>query len=339
MNNHRCAVCDHVNRLGAEVCEMCDSRLDGTTLPDAEYASSSNYYDEEPQPRTGALPTDIPSPHFQGVGDVFAPTLQAYGKNFLLVGALVLATTILPSLIYVGFVRLMQTGTFSGLDGDRTYAFSILGPAIISTAVYWILDFIAGVVLAGALAYAVVDLQRTGTASVVDSLRWGLRKAPKVLCVSVISQVIYLSPLALAVGSMFILGAFGYIVLLLMVLPCIFLMLTFSMSMPAAAIENRGIFESLSRSAELTRGFKGLLFLTYFLWWLLKVVLNLIVSGSFAYSRGFALPGLVFQMLISSLLDSSMAVLTIYIFLGIIKERRPRTGWDAYAPGRASAAR
>ena len=336
MNNHWCAVCGHVNRQGAEVCEMCDSRLDGTARPGAESSGPSEFYGEGR--RAGALPTDVPSPHFQGVGDVFAPTLEVYGKNFLLIGALVLATTLLPSLMYAGFIYLVQAGVFEGGTGTGTLTpFDFIGPAMVGGAVYWVLETVGGAVLAGALAYAVVELQRTGAARAADCLRWGLGKMLKVVAVTVICMIIYVAPFAVAGAAIVALGPIGLIVMLLMLLPWVVLMLTFSMAVPAAAIENRGVFESLSRSAELTKGFKGLIFLTYFLWSLLVMVLTLIISGSFGYAGGGALPGLVLQMLISALLASSTHVLTVYIFLGILKERGPRTGWAAYAPDSGAA--
>ena len=177
MSNHWCAVCGHVNRLGAEVCEMCDSRLDGAAQPGAESSGPSEFYGEDT--RAGALPTDIPSPHFQGVGDVFAPTFQVYGKNFLLVGSLVLATTLLPSLLYVGFIALMQSGMIDRSIEGGGMPFGIIGPAIIGGAVYWVLELIGGAVLTGALAYAVVALQRTGEARAADPAcrdsTWGSR--------------------------------------------------------------------------------------------------------------------------------------------------------------------
>lgn len=338
MNNHWCAVCGQVNRLGAEVCEMCDSRLDGSERPGAESAGPSDFYGEEP--RAGALPTDIPSPHFQGVGDVLAPTLEVYGKNFLLVGALVLATMLLPSLVYATFVYLTQTGMFDdGIRTGGTFPLEFMGPMFVGGAVYWVLAMIGGAVLAGALAYAVIELQRTGAVRAADCLRWGLGKALKVIAVSVISLIIYVAPFLVAAASIFALGPIGFIVFLLMILPWIVLMLTFSMAVPAAVVENRGVFESLSRSAELTKGFKGLIFLTYFLWWVLVIVLNLIISGSFSYAGGGSIPGLVIQMLISGLLSSSTHVLTVYIFLGILKERGRHSSSHAYAHDPEAAAR
>jgi hypothetical protein len=338
MNNHWCAVCGHVNRLGAEVCEMCDSRLDGSAQPGAESADPSGFYGEGP--RAGALPTDIPAPHFQGVGDVLAPTLEVYGKNFLLVGALVLATTLVPSLVYAAFVYLMQTGMFD--DGIRTsgrFPLEFMGPMFVGGAVYWVLSVIGGAVLSGALAYAVIELQRTGAVRAADCLRWGLGKMLKVIAVTMVCTLIYVAPFAVAFAFAILLGPIWFIVFLLMILPEIVLILTFSVAVPAAVVENRGVFESLSRSAELTKGFKGLIFLTYFLWGVLVIVLNLIITGSFSYAGGGSIPGLVIQMLISGLLSSSTHVLAVYIFLGILKERGERSGAPAYAPNPDAAAR
>jgi hypothetical protein len=233
--------------------------------------------------------------------------------------------------MYAASVYLMQTGTFDGGIGSGGLN-SIIGPALVGSALYWVLETIGGAILSGALAYAVIELQRTGAARAADCLRWGLGKMLKVIAVSVICMIIYAAPFAVAGASVYALGPIGLIVLLLMILPWVILMLTFSMAVPAVAIENRGVFESLSRSAELTKGFKGLIFLTYFLWSLLVIVLNLIVSGSFSFAGGGSFPGLVLQMLISGMLASSTHVLTVYIFLGILKERGPRTGWAAYAP-------
>jgi hypothetical protein len=339
MNNHWCAVCGHINRLGAEVCDMCDSRLDGSAQPGAESSGPSDFYGEGP--RAGALPTDIPAPHFQGVGDVLAPTLEVYGKNFLLVVTLVLATTLLPSLMYAAFTYLMRSRMLdSGAGGGgELLSIYVIGPAVVGGAVYWILEMIGSAVLSGALAYAVIELQRTGAVRAADCLRWGLGKMLKVIGVTMICMIIYAAPFVVVAASTYFLGPIGFILFLLMILPWIVLMLTFSMAVPAAVVENRGVFESLSRSAELTKGFKGLIFLTYFLWWVLVIVLNLIISSSFSYAGGGSITGLVLQMLISGLLSSSTHVLTVYIFLGILKERGRGFGSPAYAPNPEDAAR
>src|ERR1044071_2919405 len=100
MTNPRCAVCGHVSRVGAAACELCDTRFDahgpfGASAAGEPFVSGAESSgDFGGRAREGALPTDIPSPRFLGVGDVVSPTLKVYRKNFVLVGKLVLATTL-----------------------------------------------------------------------------------------------------------------------------------------------------------------------------------------------------------------------------------------------------
>jgi uncharacterized membrane protein len=138
-----------------------------------------------------------------------------------------------------------------------------------------------------------------------------------------------------------LLGPLAVIAFLLMVLPWIIVTLTFSVAVPVAAIENRGVIESLTRSAELTRGHKGLIFLTYFLWGVVITLLNLVTTLSFYYGGGGegTLPALLVQMLVDGMLSSSMFVLTVYVFLGILSENRQGFAARAYAPGPEAAAR
>src|ERR1700754_1209786 len=109
MTNPKCPVCGHVNIAGAAVCAMCDTRFGERAGDAGEGASASGAYSGGfdaagegfnafgEQVRHGALPTDIPSPQFKGVGDVLSPTLKVYRTNFLLVGLLVLVTTLPPA--------------------------------------------------------------------------------------------------------------------------------------------------------------------------------------------------------------------------------------------------
>ena len=350
MTNPKCAVCGHISRVGAAACEMCDTRFDapgsagaadpfGTSQEPFGASAETSWSEAEPsatygeQPRAGALPTDIPSPHFKGVGDVVAPTLQVYRKHFILIGQLVLATTLPLALLQcVAYVLINSEEWADGVRAPGLGAFALTAGAV-GGVVYWLLTLLGNAVLTGALACAVVELQRTGAARAVECLRWGLTKMFKLIGVSVLGAVIaYVCP-AFALGLMVVLlGPVAFIGLLLMILPWIVLMLTFSLAAPAAAVENRGVFGSFARSAELTKGFKGLLFVTYFLWWIAICVLTLLVTYSFSYGEeGGSLAGLVVQTLVGGMLNSSMTVLTIYIFLGILNEQRHGFGARAYA--------
>ncbi|HEX8500947.1 MAG TPA: hypothetical protein VF659_10195 [Pyrinomonadaceae bacterium] len=329
MNNPRCAVCGHINRAGAASCEMCDARPGGAA--GAPGAGSSRPEGEG----YGALPTDIPSPQFKGVGDVITPTLEIYRNHFLLVGLLVLVTAApVAFLQYAGSNTVLTTGEFRGEGiGARAGGFGFVGAGR-DTLLLWLLTTLGYALLSGALAHAVVQIQRTGAARAGESLRWGLRKMFKVFAVTLVTYLaVYGVPAVLVAGLAFAVGPAAFIGVLLMLLPWVVLMLTFSMAVPAAAIENRGVFGSLARSAELTRGYRGLIFLTYFLWWVAIAVLSLVVTRSFYYGGGGgSAASLLVQLLVGGMLNSSMFVLTVYVFLGILNENRQGFVARAFAP-------
>jgi hypothetical protein len=353
MNNARCAVCGHVNRVGAVACEMCDTSFAAGPAPGAgerggHGADAGGFDGFGEERRAGALPTDVPSPQFKGVSDVVAPTLEVYRKHFVPVGLLVLATT-LP-LVFVQYAFADALGgsyevaedageSETGGIGARAGGFGLAWAG--GGMLYWLLSVLGAAALSGALACAVVEIQRTGAARAGDCLRWGLAKMPKVF---VVTAAISLATYALPAVVLAVLAAAlgpqpALIVLLLMVLPWVALTLTLSLAVPAAAVENQGVVGSLARSAELTKGFKGLLFLTYFMWWVAVAVLKLVLSWSFSHGGAGdgSAPGLftalVIRTLVDGMLNASMSVLTVYIFLGVLNERRQNFAASASAAG------
>ena len=341
MTNPKCTVCGHISRVGADTCELCDTRFDAhgaAGAPDPFGASEpagaagEPFVDYGEGVRAGALPTDIPSPRFLGVGDVVSPTLRVYRKNFVLVGKLVLATT-LPLAFLQGLAyALIQSDEWAGVvSGPGALSFALTA-GVTGGAVYWLLTVLGHAVLTGALAYAVVELQRRGVARASDCLRWGLAKMFKVIAVALLSALlIYASPVVMLGLMSAVLGPLALLGVVLLILPWIILVVTISLAVPAVTVENRGVIESFRRSAELTSGFKGLLFLTYFVWWVLLFVLSIFLMWSFSYDSDFSLTALVVQTLVEGTLNSSMTVLTLYIFLGILNERRPAAAASAFA--------
>lgn len=329
MTNTKCPVCGHVNIAGATVCAMCDTRFGERAGDTGEGASASgahsggfnadaregfNAFGEQVRP--GALPTDIPSPQFKGVGDVLSPTLKVYRTNFLLVGLLVLVTTLPPALFQYVAARALAAGPEVGLFGVAAGSLAAL--------LSWGLSLLGNTLLAGALACAVVEIQRKGEARAGECLRWGAGKMLNVFAATLVTTLLVYAPGFVLGVLAAIFGPLVLILMLLLLLPWIILILTVSLTVPAAAIENRGPIDALKRSAELTKGFKGLLFLTYFLWRIVIVVITLVVGWSFAVGEGGmdSLVGVVVYTLVLGMLESSMTVLTIYIFLGILTEHR-----------------
>ena len=301
MSNPTCAACGHVNRAGAEVCEMCDSRLGasaGAPDGDASYAYGGGAH-------AGAAYADIPSPRFRDLTDVAGPTLRVYRENFLLVVALVVVATVPAVLLQYGLLQAMSAAGLGAGDptapvnpGDA-FTFALLGSAPV-----WLLTVAGAALLDGSLVYAVLDIQRTGSASVGESLRRGLKVLPKIFVVNLVYAIV--------VGA----GC------LLLIVPGIIFSLMYALVVPVAVAEGRGPLASFTRSSALTRGYKLLIFLTYFLWGIAIAVVNMIISASFSYgghANSFA--AVMTEALASGILSSSSAVLTVYIYLGLLRER------------------
>ncbi len=339
MTNTKCIVCGHVNRVGAAVCEMCDTRLGEPAEAGAADSSrtseesSARYADSsaedfgasaggfEPggaESREGAEPTSIPSPQFKGAGDVIYPTLAVYRKHFLLIGILVAVTTLPVVLVQLAAVRAATMTMDEAMMAESSlFAFSSAAALLIG-----LLSYAGSALLSGALVYAVIQIQLTGVATAGESLRRGLRVLPKVFVVSLLY---------------FIVTMVGY---LLLIIPGVIFSLKYAVAIPVAVAENRGVFESFTQSARLTEGYKGLIFLTHFLLGVLIVVANLVVTWSFAYGEaGDSVVALLVLSVIGGMLSASSVVLDVYIFLGLLRERGEGFQTRIFTPGPEAAAR
>ena len=332
MNNLLCAICGHVNRVGASVCETCDARLDTGERPESDERPGDA---REPFAPTGEpswkaadtsdtsepggawTPTDeIPAPPFKGAGDVISPMLAVYRKHFTLVGLLVLVA-IVPE-------ALLQFGLVSFTNGAAELGGAVVALAALSGVLLWLLSVASGALLSGSLVYAVVDLQRTGGSSAGACLKRGVKVLPKVLIITILVSLI--------TGAGF----------LLLIVPGVILSLMFAATIPAAVVEGLGPIEALKRSNELTKGYKGLIFMTYFLWGILVFVLTMIITWSFSNveSTGLdLLPMLLVQTAVLGMLNSTIYVLTAYIYLGLLREHRSGFSTNTFTPGPEVAAR
>jgi len=314
MSNDRCTACGHVNRPGEAACEMCDARLGEPTRAEGPGAFGG---DGEPS-AAAEPPADPPAPRFRGAGDVISPTLEVYRKSFLLVGALVAVTTLPFALLQFGALQVMVSAPTDAVPPEG-FIPSYFAASMTAQALGWLLYIGGNALLSGSLVYAVIELRRTGTAGAGESLRRGLWALPKVFLVTLLYTVV------------------TWLGFLLLIIPGVILSLMYAVAVPVAVAEGRGPLESLRRSAALTDGYKGLIFMTYFLWGVLIFVLNLIVSGSFSYGEGGdLLPALLFGSLVTGMLNSSTSVLTVFIFLGLLGERGETFRTGDFTPGPAA---
>ena len=335
MNNPVCAVCGHVNRAGAGPCEACDAPLYGPAGANASepfgderepFSPGGEPFNSESEPSwaasdpSGADATQpgeaIPAPPFKGAGDVISPMLAVYRKHFTLVGILVLVAIVPEALLQYGVFRFSASGPVAVADG------SAVGMAVAGGLLTWLVTMVGAALLSGSLAYAVVDVQRAGGASAGECLARGLKALPRVFLVSVISAAVTIV---------------GYV---LLIVPGVILSLMFAVCVPAAVVEGRGPVDAMKRSHELTSGYKGLIFITYFLWGLLATALSWLVTWSFANNGNLdVLPTLLLQTAVLGMINSTLHVLTVYIYLGLLREHGSGFQANAFTPGPGADAR
>lgn len=342
MNNPVCAACGHVNRIGASACEACDARLYAAEGPAADdFQGGPRPFDWSGEPSSTASDAagpgggwapaadadgpadDIPAPPFKGAGDVISPMLAVYRKHFTLVGILVLVTMVPQALLQYGIMEGFGTGSARSGPGTLVVADGhAVGVTVLSGFLLWLLAMAASALLSGSLVYAVVDLQRVGQSSAGECLARGLKVLPKVFLVMILQAVV---------------TGLGY---LLLIVPGVILSLMFAVSVPAGVLERLGAVDALERSRRLTKGYKGIIFITYFLWVLLTIVLNWVVTWSFASGVKLDLMiTLLLQTAVLGMLNSSVHVLTVYVYLGLLREHRGGFQRHAYTPGPEAATR
>ncbi len=312
MNNPVCAVCGHVNRVGAVACEACDARPYAAGGADPAGSARAHSYESggpsswaDPGPAGAWAPGDaIPAPPFKSVGDVLSPMLAVYRKHFTLVGILVLLTTLPQGLLQFYVMR------YAELEGDPGPR---IGPPPEGALLLWLLSTVGTALLSASLVYAVADLQRAGHSSAGACLRRGLMALPKLILLSLLYSLV---------------TGVGF---LLFVVPGVICILMFAVRVPVAVLEGLGPIAALQRSHELTGGYKGLIFITYFLWWMLTLVLNWVLIGSFGRGGTLDLPTVLIQTAASGMLNSSLQVLTVYVYLGLLRERGSGSRGGAFA--------
>lgn len=306
MNGPRCDYCRHYNHAAAEFCEACEFPLN------ADHAAGET-------PRAAGVPfasptaaDAVPAPPFKSVGDVLSPMLAVYRKHFTLVGLLVL-TAMMPEALLRYFVVDFR-GAGAMLTGAGMGFTSVQGWFL------WLLALATSALLSSSLVYAVIDLQRTGSASASECLSRGLKVLPRVYPLMVIYTIM------ITAGSLFL------------IVPGVILGLMFAVCVPASVIEGHGPFDALKRSYELTKGFKGLIFMSSFLWGVFIIILNWIVIWSFARGAKLdLLPALLLQTAVLGMLNSSAHVLTVYVYLGLLREHRSRFQANAFTHGAQAA--
>lgn len=314
--NSQCTYCGHVNRPDSEACERCDFPVGAD---DAHSHAGAPPYAYAAQ---GAQAFHVPSVRFEGAGDVIRPMLEVFRKHFQLVLILVAVATTAEVLMSYALARAVSPGA-QFVDATRVV---IASPAIFpagwsGVAFGGLATLVSSALLTGSLVHGVLDLQTVGVTSAGSCLRRGLKSLPKVFLVTLIYTVVTM---------------LGYA---MFIVPGVIFSIIFAVAVPAAVAENAGAFESFNRSSGLTTDYRWRVFGTYFLWWIAVSVVSYVVGLSFTHGgqRG-TLAAVAAQALVNGVLNSTTAVLSVFVFLGLLNEKGQVLDARLLARGRGALA-
>ena len=185
-------------------------------------------------------------------GDLLDRTFFLYRKHFVLFAGIIA----LPYLVLLAF-QLVGVAIRPGVGSSITFAAGSLLWSLATVVVY----LAVAAASQGATVIAVSQVHLDRPASVMESFA---RIGPRVVGLSLM-----LIAIGLAIGIGFI----------LLIVPGLILLAMWSLTIPVAVLENKGLSDSVNRSAELTKGDRGRILLIYllflFLVWAISMVVNI----------------------------------------------------------------
>ncbi|HVF68649.1 MAG TPA: hypothetical protein VM914_13350, partial [Pyrinomonadaceae bacterium] len=228
---------------------------------------------------------------------------EVFRKHFTLVLILVVVVTAAEAHLRYALVLALALDA-SAVDAAQAIRPNVFfvegGPGVVAVSM---VSLAAVSMLTASFAYAVLDLQHAGATTAAACLRRGLKSLPKVFLIQLVYTV-----------ATFV----GY---LIFIVPGVILNLMFAVAAPAAIAEGAGVSRSFTRSEALTRGYKGLVFVTYFVWWIAVAVVSYVITSSFSHAERYSLPYVAVQALVGGVLNSTTAVLSVFVYLGLLHEK------------------
>jgi hypothetical protein len=193
------------------------------------------------------------------MGRVIRMTFGSIRRNWKVFGLLTVALSAGPLLV----MNVLQTQWMGGAG-----ALSLNSLAVFALWLAVVLVYVAGyLILQAALVHGVVSDLNDRPAGFGDCLSTGIRNALPILGTGII----------VGVATMF-----GFLVF---VVPGVLMMLAWSVAVPSLVAERTGVSGALSRSADLTRNYRGAILGLFFLYGVVSWILGAFI---FALSGGLA---------------------------------------------------
>jgi hypothetical protein len=241
------------------------------------------------------------------IGRVFERAFGVMGANGGVFAGLALLLGALPTAV-IEIIQFSLMGGPAALTGQTT---PTINPSL------WLFSVVGGLIsmgftytLQGAVTRGAVVSLNGGKASFSDCLQTGVQVFLPAIAIAI------LSGLGITLG------------LILLIVPGIILMLAWCVAIPVRVMERRGVTAALARSAELTRGHRGSLFLFFIVFAVVYFVLAMLIGavfGAVALAMGpenIMLGSLLTQPILTAVVSivSSSFVASIYYELRTIKE-------------------
>jgi hypothetical protein len=240
-----------------------------------------------------------PSTNFE-MGRVFGRTFEVIGRNLALYMALAIVLVGLPTLIFqlmmpmAGDQNALRDAILTGAMSMRSF-FTML-------AIGGLISWIFSSLLQATLVRATIEDLSDRRPNFADCFSTGLMQLVPVIVIAIVGGI----------GILF--------ASLLLIVPGIMLGVAWSVSVPARVAERTGIFESLSRSAVLTKGHRWkIFFLILITAFVTGFTQNVIVAASSVFG---AMVAGVFAAVLAAIASALMATLiaAIYVELRTLKE-------------------
>ena len=243
-----------------------------------------------------------------GVGYVLAETFAAWFRNllpFLVIAAIVFSPVIIYNWFEVQSMTFVQEEDVAAKVDVRELVTAVGAGVLASVA-------------AGVYTFGVVRKLQRNPAGLGECLSVGFSRLPAVFGVSLL--------VGLIVGVVSIPAHVVPKAGLLLNIPVWWVSSILIAAVPSAVIERPGLLGALSRSAELTSGRRGTIFLSQFLLGLIMIVVILVLSVVFVSSSGEASLSVLRTIAIVAtaaivLLGSLQAVSTSVIYHGLRQEK------------------
>jgi uncharacterized membrane protein len=221
------------------------------------------------------------------IGYIFSRAFAVLSRHFVSF-ALLAAIPVVPATL---FGRLASSPSLA--ESMRVGATHISAGTVLSLFVGFFLWFLLAMIAQAMILYGSFQDMRGKPVDVVESAKRGLARALPIVGVSI------------CVGFMAVLGA------ALLVVPAFIFFSMYYVALPACVVEKLGPFESMSRSAALTKGHRWKVFGLYMVIGVVGFIANIVITRVFGLfgSTILLLASLIWASLIGAYRSITVAVL------------------------------